>query len=68
MLLNRSGTKRLALESIIALSLAWGSLQLGQVYASEGPCPQGLTALHMTAPSVQDVVYSDCQRKYIASE
>lgn len=67
MLLNRTGAKRLAVESVIALSLAWASLQLGQVYASEDQCA-GLTALGGQAASVQTIFDSNCDRKTSSSE
>ncbi len=72
MLLNRSGVKRLAIESIIALSLAWASLQLGQVYASEQTtekvCGEGLTALQSPSRAMHHKLSNPCQQEPIASE
>ena len=67
MLLHGSGVKRLAVESVIALSLAWASLQLGQVYASEDQCA-GLTALGPIGPAVETNVLMNCDKETLGGE
>ncbi|MEM1090313.1 MAG: hypothetical protein AAF552_01380 [Pseudomonadota bacterium] len=67
MLLHGSGIKRLAVESLLALSLAWASLQLGHVYASEGECA-GLTALGAFEEARDPLGLNLCQKDTISGE
>lgn len=58
----------MALEGLFALSLAWGSLQLGQVYASEGQCSAGLTALDSGLVTAQTVANIECNKENTSSD